>query len=368
MLEIQKYLKDKNVEDLTKEFGIIVRKHDSLPLMILNYSQLDSPKTAAIVRECRGLVLHSENHSLVARSFSRFFNWGEVQDEQSLFDFSDFVVQSKEDGSLVVLYYFNGEWHANTRGSFADDLMQHQTFSWKEGFCRALKIKSLRDLSSVLDTEVTYVCEFCSPWNKVVRRYTEPVMYLLTAFRGLTEVSNAEADVLAGSCFLRPVLYEFHSIEEIQKFLQEQESKDPTFEGVVIKDKNGNRWKVKSATYLGFHRLKGEGNNLFNPKYLLPFILSGEDDELLTYFDEVRGTYFEYKSKVSGAYSHLLETWADHKDIAQQKDFALAVQGEKFSSILFSLRKKYGSEQKSSHVRDEWRNSEAAILKHVFNK
>ena len=303
MLEVQKYLKEKSLEELTQEFGIIVNKHDSLPLMILNYNQLESPKTASIVRECRGLVLHSENYSLVAKSFSRFFNWGEVQDEQSLFDFSDFVIQSKEDGSLVIIYYYDGAWHANTRGSFAIDLMQHQTFSWREGFCRALGIASLQELDSVLDTEVTYICEFCSPWNKVVRRYVEPVMYLLTAFRGAVEVSNAEADALAKSVFLRPQLYEFHSIEEIQKFLQEQSAEDPTFEGVVIKDKNGNRSKIKNPTYLGFHRLRGEGNNLFNPKHLLPFILSGEDDELLTYFEEVRETYSAGDAYQSALYS-----------------------------------------------------------------
>ena len=65
-----------------------------------------------VVRECRGLVLHAQTHDLVARSFPRFFNWGEMAEEMKGFDFSDFTVHTKEDGSLVLLYFFAGQ-HIN---------------------------------------------------------------------------------------------------------------------------------------------------------------------------------------------------------------------------------------------------------------
>lgn len=367
MLAVQEYLKTKTLDELSAELGIKTVIHPNLPLVILNYDQIESPKTAPIVRECRGLVLNTTDYGLVAKSMHRFFNWGEVAEEMKDFDFSDFCVQSKEDGSLVLLYHFQGEWHANTRGSFATDLMQFQNFTWRDGICKALNIKTLSDLNGVLDDHYTYVCEFVSPWNKIVRRYDQPALYLLTAFSGVREATLEQVDVLARQAnFLRPILYEFHSIEEIQAFLQEQGANDPTFEGVVMRDCHGHRWKVKSATYLGLHRLKGEGDNLFNPKHLLPFVMSGEQDELLVYFPEVKQAFFQLKSEVQTMYGQMLEEWLDHKDIVEQKDFALAIKDStKFASVLFTVRKKYGAGAKAADIRREWREADDQILKKI---
>lgn len=363
MLNVQQYLKTKSVDELSAELGIKVAKHPSLPLMILNYDQIESPKSHPIVRECRALVLRADTGDVVAKSFNRFFNWGELADEQNSFDFSNFIVQSKEDGSLVVLYHFDGEWHANTRGSFGLDNMEFQNFTWRDGFCKALGISSLKDLDSKLDKDVSYICEFCSPWNKVVRRYDQPQMYLLTAFKGIVELPPEDVDRLAGTLFKRPQRYNFCSIEEIQEFLREQAASDATFEGVVIRDRHGNRWKIKSATYLGLHKLRGEGDNIWNPKHLLPFVLAGEEDELLTYFNEVRPVFFELKSRVQQFYIGLIETWVQHKHIVDQKEFALAIKDKPFSSILFQIRKEHGQDQCVEHLRQAWRESSAQILK-----
>lgn len=370
MLAVQTYLQTKTFEDLTAELGIVVKKHDTLPLAILNYDQIESPKTHPIVRECRGLVLHAESKDLVARSFPRFFNWGEVADEMGLFDFSDFIVESKEDGSMVVIYNFEGKWHANTRGSFATDkIATGVDLTWREAFCEALDLNDLQELNSLevgLDTNLTYVCEFCSPYNKIVRRYEKPVMFLLTAFEGLRELTPTEICERCSpyNLFLWPTRYHFYSIEEIQKFLDEQAAADPTFEGVVIRDKNGQRWKIKSATYLGLHKLRGEGDNLYNPKNLLPFILSGEDSELLTYYPEVTETFMRLKSQVQNDYATMLEVWMENKDLESQKDFALAIKGKTdYTSVLFNVRKKYGAAAKGEEIRREWRDAENVILK-----
>jgi hypothetical protein len=81
-LQVQEYLHSgKSWANLTDELGIKVVFHPSLPLVTVNYDQIESPKTHPIVRECRGLVLHRQTFDLVARSFPRFFNWGEVADE-----------------------------------------------------------------------------------------------------------------------------------------------------------------------------------------------------------------------------------------------------------------------------------------------
>jgi hypothetical protein len=372
MLEVQKYLKNgKSLDDLTAELGIKVAKHQTLPLVILNYCQIESPKTNSIVRECRALVLNSNTFDIVARSFSRFFNWGEVTDEMNQFDFSDFCVHSKEDGSLVLIYFFENEWRINTRGSFATDAMQFQDFTWQEGILKALNLSAIKGLElNVLNPDYNYVFEFCSPWNKVVRQYDRPVLYLLGVFHGEREFSPAEVEeefnrYLLGSPIVKPDLHKFSSITEIQKFLEEKSASDPTFEGVVIRDKKNCRFKLKNPCYLSLHRIRGEGNNLFNPKHLLPFILSGEDDELLTYYNEVRPFYFEVKSRVQEEYIKLLEVWVTYKEIEDQKEFALTVKNHKFSGILFQVRKQYAKNQTVQHLKQMWRDSDDLILKAI---
>lgn len=368
MLKVQQYLRSgKTLADLTSELGINATAHPELPLVILNYDQIESPKTHEIVRECRGLILNSQNWEIVGKCMNRFFNWGEVADEMPLFNFNDFVVDSKEDGSLCILYNYNGQWHGNTRGSFGLDNMQFQDFSWRAGFLKAMGIESWNDLNAILDPEVTYICEFVSPWNKVVRTYTEPKMYLLAAFRKGVELRWDEVDALKGP-FVRPERFSFKNIDEIIKFLQERSDEDKTFEGVVVWDGNW-RWKVKSPTYLSLHKMRGEGDNLYNPKHLIPWVLGNEGDELLTYFPEVKEKYFEMKAKVDDAFTTLVAVWAENKDIEVQKDFALAIVGKTpFTGILFDLRKRFGKDQTLEQLKAEWRNYGDGIVKVMFKK
>ena len=365
MLAVQEYLKTKTFDDLNKELGVEATFHDTLPLVILNYSQINSPKGHEIVRECRGLVLNKEDLSIVAKSFNRFFNMGEMAGEELSFNWSSCTTQSKEDGSLCLLYYFDGRWHANTRGSFGYGNMLNewqakyfgmpQNFTWHNGFCKALGIGNLSKLNQLnLDKSCTYVCEFCSPWNKVVRSYTMPCMYMLTRFIGEEEIG---ASINARFHWLQE--YPLKSVKDIEKFLSEHD--EATFEGVVIKDDGFRRWKLKNSRYLAIHHLKGNGENLWKPKYLLPFILSNEGSELLNYFPEAEGVYQECKDKVEAAYKEVEAVWLAHKDIENQKDFAVSIMDKTpFTGVLFNTRKTGKS------LREVWLGNTAGILNTLF--
>jgi hypothetical protein len=364
MLEIQKYLKNgKTLDNLKEDLGIVSVIHPELPLVILNYNQIDSPKTNPIVREARALTLNL-NWDLVSRSFNRFFNWGEVQDEMKLFIFNDSWASDKEDGSLVKLYNFQGNWYANTRGSFGTDTINGTPFTWQELFLKGLNVDSLSELK--LDPNLTYITEFVSPYNKVVRKYNEPKFYLLTAFNGEHELSPDEVDNLVQNEMIRPKRYNFNNIDSVTRHIQQISDSDATYEGIVLCDNNFRRWKVKSPTYVALHAMWGNGN-LFLPQYLLPFILKCESDELVTYYPEVKETLAIYKEKVNVAWEQLLAVWTENWQIEIQKDFALAiVKKTPFSAILFNLRKKCGKNQTPQLLKEEWRKSEDMILKVLF--
>ena len=366
MLAVQKYLHSgKTFADLRAELGIRSLHHETLPLVILNYDQIDSPKAHPVVRECRALVLHAQSYELVARGFPRFFNWGELAEEMKRFDFSDFTAHTKEDGSLVLLYRFAGAWQVSTRGSFARDTFRDSTLTWRDGIVQALRLGALAELQGRLDEALCYVCEFCSPYNTVVRRYPEPVLYLLSAYRGAEELAPEEVDALAGDLFRRPARYVFHGIEEVREFLKRQSAADPTFEGVVLRDRHGQRWKIKSPTYLGLHQMTL--GDACGPRQLMPFILAGEEGELLTYYPQFADAYCECRAQVDAALARLEEVWQASRGIAGQKEFAQAIAGKTpFTGLLFALRKAHGSEATREQLRQMWRGSGEMILRVLF--
>jgi hypothetical protein len=366
MLNVQEYLKSKSLDELHTELGIEVCKHDSLPLVILNYNQIESPKTHPVVRECRGLTLDTRDWSIVGRAFSRFFNWGEMADEMPLFNWSKATAFEKVDGSLILFYFFEGAWRVNTRGSFggwpifgkewqAKYFGKPMTFTWTDGILEALGMKSLDELKAVLDPSLTYVCEFCSLWNKVVRDYPTPTVYNLSAFKGEEEVGQQNVP-----CFKAVRSYPLVSADDVQRFVSEHP--ESTFEGCVVKDDENRRWKIKNPRYLTLHKMKGgNGDALYQPKNIIPWVMQGDEAELLTYYPELSPLVGEVKETLDGHYKELESLWNATKHLAVQKDFALAIVGKtKLKAILFNARKK------GITLKEEWRESADYLLKCLF--
>lgn len=362
MLEVQKYLQQNSLQKLQEELFIQVNEKDDL--VILNYHQLESPKTHPIVRECRALVLEKGTWNLVAKSFNRFFNWGEMQEEMKDFNWGNCFSNTKEDGSLVILFNYKNQWYANTRGSWGTDICQGTPYTWREVILQALNLKSLDDIP--LPKHLTYACELTSPYNKVVRAYTKASLWLLSVFEGNDELEPKECDSLALQGNLRrPETFVFRSIEQVEKYIREVSENDKTYEGIVVKDSR-SRWKIKSATYLALHKLKGNGN-IFNPKVLVSLVLSGDASEVLTYYPECEEIYREVEKKVNAAWKELAELWEETWRIESQKDFALAiVKKTPFSGTLFQLRKNKGKNQSLSDLKEMWRTSEASIVKAFY--
>jgi len=371
MLEIQKYLAARSqlgAKNRLKVWsamqGLNLAPHSNDPLVILNYDQIDSPKSGP-ARLCRSLVLNTLDNSLVSRSFERFFNLGEMLDEADKFDWSNFSCLEKLDGSLICIHYFNDKWYLRTRGSWADSKIEFQDFTWFEAVCKAIDCVPedfQKECNRLLDKKLTYVCEFCSPWNKVVRQYKEPYLYLLTCFDGEKELALDELQFC--EFFWEPRRYQFSSLEDIKKYIQEQESTDKTWEGVVVRDVNNQRWKIKSSTYVSLHQMRGEGDNMFNPKYLIPWILAGDTSELLTYFPEVSSKLSQLTSLLDEEFDNLARLWIKTWKIEDQKEFALAIVGKsKYSSMLFNLRKQLGKNQTLSDLQKFWRGSANTLIK-----
>lgn len=334
-MNVQTYLRSgKTLENLTEELGIKVCLHETLPLAILNYSQIDSPKSHPIVIECRGLILETGTWDIVARSFDRFFNLGECEDLQEAFDWTNFYALEKVDGSLINMFFYAGEWHMATRGSFGEGLMENCSFSWKELFWRTFYNMDLN--LNIFEECRSYTLELCSPYNKVVTDYPTPKLYLLNYY----DKDNGEFAYYGFRNFMTPFYYKFTSVDEVIDHVEELERENPTIEGVVLVDCNLNRIKVKNKKYLSLHKMRGESG--FTMKNLLPFILDNETDELLTYYPEVAPKLEKMRAILADVEVSFKVSWQMVHTITNQKEFALKLTSsrpEPYKSVLFTAKK-----------------------------
>lgn len=367
MLPIQKFLScGKTIEDLQLELAIKVYHHPSLPLVGFSYDHIKSPKYHEVVKDCRGIVLELNTWNVVAKPFQRFYNFGEDLDNQINFDWNNFTATSKEDGSLIIVSYYAGEWHVSTSGSFGFHKCNGSEKTWRELFWETSKIDPLK-----LDPGFTYIFELCTIYNKVVRIYPKPTTYLLTIFQleNCQECSidwvNQEAIRLGVP---RPEQYSFTSISDVRQFILQKENEDKTFEGVIICDKNNCRYKIKSSTYIALHYL-GNNGNIAGTKSLVDLVLADGIEEAIVYFPEIESSALKVKQIIEDQWFNLRNVWESCWKIENQKEFAMAICDKTaFPSLLFSLRKTHKRNQTDILLKEMWRSNGESIKKFVLNK
>ena len=169
------------------EDGLLHKQtHPTFDLTIWNYT----PKVQYerlwddITMQCRGLVTNSKGE-IVARPFKKFFNYEEYKPEE--IPNEDFVVYEKLDGSLGILFNYQGEWILSTRGSFTSP----QSIKGKE-------ILNKHDISA-WRKDNTYLFEIIYPENRIVVDYgNEEKLVVIGCIHTETgdEVSDAALSLL----------------------------------------------------------------------------------------------------------------------------------------------------------------------------
>jgi len=115
-----KYTHYDKLEKYVTDGLIDVNKHPSEDLYIYNYTRKTQYESLwdEVTLQCRGLVLDGTGE-IVAKALDKFFN---IEEEPNLsWECEHVWVQEKMDGSLGILFHYNGNWHLATRGSFTSD-------------------------------------------------------------------------------------------------------------------------------------------------------------------------------------------------------------------------------------------------------
>ena len=312
------------VTELNKQLGIHSTDHPTLPILLLKYDQIESPKTHPIVKECRTLILEKNTYQVVSRAFPRFFNLGEDPKGEKEFNWENFVVQEKIDGSKINLFYYGGDWHISTSGSFGFGEILDTGKTWRDFFFGVLNPIMITTLSK----DYTYVFEFCSPHTKVVKYYSTPQLFLLGVFHNETGQELHLEDCKCQAKWLRVGFPQTYPFSSAQQCIESLESTEATFEGYVLVDDKKNRIKLKSKSYLALSQLSANGN-IFLGKNLIKLIVDkpGEKDEIVTYFPEVLSSYESYEGKIKGLFKELDEIYLLYNDL-EKKKYAAAIKGE----------------------------------------
>lgn len=120
-----------NIEHLNEliEKGYISRKfHNDYPLAILNYSKLAEYDDKLIwdneMNVSRGLIYETTRMNIIARPFSKFWNISDNRHPETIIENlpkEQPLFLEKLDGSLGIVFEYDGLNHVATRGSFHSD-------------------------------------------------------------------------------------------------------------------------------------------------------------------------------------------------------------------------------------------------------
>lgn len=347
-MNVIKYLNTYGLESLKSEYFIKVTEDTERNLFVLNYDQIDSPKNHPITNECRSLVVtYSDGMwSVVSRSFDRFFNYGEIQEDTH--DITKMTAYEKVDGSVVSLFYWKGEWIYRTRSMIMPETtVNGWDKSWKDLIEPVLLGKGFYDFNHT--PSWTYIFEVVGVENRVVTRYPESAAYLLAVRDNTTgDYINTAMLYPEHRGWKLPKSYKFETFSDC---VQAAKDLPDLNEGYVLYDQYGvPKVKVKSPAYVAAHLLRSEG---LNPKRIMQLIFMNEVAEYVSIFPEDKEHFTPYLEANSQLEYEIIGCHMCNQGIEDQKTFALAIKNHCYSGVLFSARKQNKNPIEVLHSMDE---------------
>lgn len=224
--------------------------HPSLPIAIYNYTRETqyNGDWDEITLAMRGTIIDDKGY-VIASAFDKFFNYEEVYDK--LPARADYVyVQEKIDGSLGILFHYEGQWHLATKGSFSSDQA-------KKGM-EILK-KNYPFFEHNFITHVTYIVEIIYPENRIVVDYKkkEKIIFISTSVEGIEQHWTTSLAIFKGSGIKKADIVKteqhFTFGEDLYKSLKEKNIHNS--EGFVLRFQPQFRMKIKFEDYVRLHRL-----------------------------------------------------------------------------------------------------------------
>ena len=224
------------LDDYTKRGLLFKQTHKTLPLSIWNYS----PEVQygglwdEITLACRGLVTDNKGN-VVAKPFPKFFNIEEGKHTPT----EQFEVFEKMDGSLGIVFKYEGEVVYATRGSFTSNQAKWMANYGKE-----------YNFQDILVDGFTYLFEIIYPENRIVVDYGSQERLVLL---GIIKTETGE-ELSYDDIVMVPwdIVKKYNGIKDYTTLKGMVEN---NAEGFVVRFSNGDRMKIKGEEYLRLHKI-----------------------------------------------------------------------------------------------------------------
>jgi len=308
----------KLLHELIADGYICMQKHPETDYFIYNYTAKTQYERAwnDWTLMARGLILN-QNHKVVARPFRKFFNLEEHQPHE--IPTENFEVYEKMDGSLGILYWYNGQPFIASRGSFNSEQSLKATQMLYQKYTHTF---------ALLNPAKTYLFEIIYPENRIVVNYgTQEDLILLAVIDNQTGQDEPLVDIGF------PLVTRYDGIDDLKAL---QSLHEANREGFVIKFKSGFRVKVKFEEYVRLHRILTHVSSRNIWEYLatnqsFEEILEKVPDE---FYNWVKKTVAEltadYQSVETYCRTHF-------RDLGNRKDTAMYFQTLRYPGILFAM-------------------------------
>lgn len=345
MLLVQKYLENNSFKNLEKEHGVYSSFSKCRSFWSMNYDQIESKESDLLAQQCRGLILCCDDYrplldlenvpgktKILAYPLNRFFNHGQGSAANINWNDPNLAILEKLDGSLCIVWYntYTNKWNVGTRSRPEADLfMDNGVFTFRTLFekaCQDTLGYAFDQLTEKLDARFTYCFELTTPYNRIVVNYPHNRITLLAARNLLTlqEVNPRELQLDV------PVV-EAHTYTTINELLDWVSSLNPMErEGVVVRDANFNRIKVKNAAYVAYNKVRDALGT--SERNCIELILAEKDDDVIPMLpEEIVKNLLKIKAglqvalKLYDDHYVAVKAEADSVNLGDKKTFAILV-------------------------------------------
>jgi T4 RnlA family RNA ligase len=348
---LQQVLRDGSMKliDIQQDLSIVVRSHSVYEnLKMFKYDMINSPMSNRIVRECRGIILDMDNNwEVVAYPFDKFFNFGESS--AANVDWGTAKVQEKLDGSLMIVYHYDGKWHVASSGT-PDACGQVHSLPKKFSDLFWETWETLGYKLPTSDAEnLTFMFELMTPYNRVVVPHLNSRITLI-GVRDNSTLQELDVNLFANTGWEIVKQFPIHNMETLVESFENFDGIRQ--EGYVVVDADFRRVKVKHPGYVAIHHMKGNNNDIPSYKKMFNLVVTGESSEVLTYFPEWKPIYEEVEKAFFKACDEIVASY--HSAVAKtenafpagvhitetqkQKEFAAHAVKSKCSDFLFKMR------------------------------
>lgn len=302
--------------------------HPTFPLRIYNYTEKTQfeGKWDYITTACRGLVVEIPSGKLIARPFPKFFNIEENKHQAT----DNFEVYEKIDGSLGILFRYQGQIILATRGSFTSDQaikgleILHNKYGLYLDSLFTYRAEGAKNAKTIL-LEIVY------PENRVVVKYDEEKLVMLGAY----DKYHLEMD--------------YHTLPPWPDYVKRFDGLDyksikelnwPNSEGFVVKFDNGSRCKIKFEDYVRLHKVMTN----FSTKAVFECLKKGKNlDEVLKdtpdeFYANIKEFADNLKTEYGKIHQYAMQVYNAIGHIANRKKFAEQALSTDISDILFKMK------------------------------